>query len=80
MALHAVTLFLGAFLLFQVQPLVGKLLLPAFGGASAVWMTCMMFFQTLLLLGYAYAHLLASRLSPRSQCHPPTSHPMQKCI
>jgi len=67
MALHAVTLFLGAFLLFQVQPLVGKLLLPAFGGASAVWMTCMMFFQTLLLLGYAYAHLVASRLSPRAQ-------------
>jgi hypothetical protein len=67
LALYAGALFLGAFLLFQVQPLIGRLLVPMFGGASAVWMTCLMFFQTLLLLGYAYAHLLASRLSPRAQ-------------
>ncbi len=67
MTLYAVALFLGAFLLFQVQPLVGKLVLPAFGGASAVWMTCLMFFQTVLLAGYAYAHLLTSRLAPRAQ-------------
>ncbi|MEN8184424.1 MAG: ferrichrome ABC transporter permease, partial [Myxococcota bacterium] len=67
MAIHAVTLFLGAFLLFQVQPLIGKLLLPGFGGASSVWMACLMFFQTVLLGGYAYAHLLASRLGPRAQ-------------
>jgi len=65
--LYASALFLGAFLLFQVQPLVGKLVLPAFGGTPAVWMTCLMFFQTLLLGGYAYAHLLASRLEPRAQ-------------
>jgi hypothetical protein len=67
LALYASALFLGAFLLFQVQPLIGKLLVPSFGGASAVWLTCLMFFQTLLLLGYAYAHLLASRLAPRAQ-------------
>jgi hypothetical protein len=65
--LYASALFLGAFLLFQVQPLVGKLVLPAFGGTPAVWMTCLMFFQTLLLAGYAYAHLLATRLPPRAQ-------------
>lgn len=67
MSLYAIALFLGAFLLFQVQPIIGKLVLPVFGGAPAVWMTCMMFFQTALLAGYAYAHLLASRLAPRTQ-------------
>jgi hypothetical protein len=67
LTLYAIALFLGAFLLFLVQPLVGKLILPVFGGAPAVWMTCMMFFQTALLAGYAYAHLLTSRLGPRAQ-------------
>jgi hypothetical protein len=66
LTLYAVALFLGAFLLFQVQPVIGKLVLPVFGGASAVWMTCLMFFQTALLAGYAYAHLL-TRLAPRTQ-------------
>ena len=67
MMLHAATLFLSAFLLFLVQPLIGKAILPWFGGSPGVWMTCMLFFQALLLAGYAYAHLVATRLSPRAQ-------------
>src|SRR6185295_810797 len=53
------TLFLSAFLLFMCQPMVGKMLLPYLGGAAAVWTTCVLFFQLMLLLGYVYAHLLA---------------------
>lgn len=63
----AVTIFLSAFLLFQVQPLIGKIILPWFGGTPAVWTTCMLFFQVLLLGGYAYAHYSTQRLSPRRQ-------------
>ncbi len=59
MILYAVTLFLGSFLLFAVQPMLGKYLLPWFGGSPAVWAVCMLFFQALLLAGYSYAHLLA---------------------
>lgn len=59
--------FLGAFLLLQVQPMIGKFVLPWFGGGTAVWTTCMLFFQTLLLGGYAYAHWSASWLRPRTQ-------------
>jgi hypothetical protein len=62
----AVTLFVSAALLFLVQPMVGKLLLPYLGGTPAVWNTCMVFFQTLLLVGYCYAHLL-SRFALRRQ-------------
>jgi hypothetical protein len=58
---------LGALLLFQVQLVLGKLLLPWFGGAPAAWTTCLLFFQAALLAGYAWAHLLAERLSPRRQ-------------
>ena len=54
---------LGAFLLFQVQPLISKAILPWFGGATAVWTTCMLFFQVVLLGGYVYAHGIAGRLS-----------------
>jgi MFS family permease len=54
----ALTIFLSAFLLFQVQPLMGKYILPWFGGTSGVWTTCMLFFQMVLLAGYAYAHFL----------------------
>ena len=61
------TILLSAFLLFQVQPLVSKAILPWFGGAPAVWTTCMLFFQSLLFGGYLYAHLMQSRLSPRHQ-------------
>jgi len=63
----AASVFLGAFLLFQVQPIVAKAILPWFGGAPAVWTTCMLFFQTLLLAGYAYAHGSAVTLKPRAQ-------------
>src|SRR5882762_7788453 len=64
---YAVTIFTGAFLLFQVQPLIGKYVLPWFGGAPAVWTTCMLFFQILLLAGYAYAHLSTRLLSAKTQ-------------
>jgi SAM-dependent methyltransferase len=65
--LFAVTLFLSAFLLFLVQPLVGRMLLPLLGGAPAVWNTCMVFFQAALLAGYAYSHLVTARLGRQSQ-------------
>jgi hypothetical protein len=61
------TIFLSSFLLFLVQPLIAKLILPWFGGSAAVWTTCLLFFQVALLLGYFYAHVLARRLGPRSQ-------------
>ncbi len=67
MAAYAITIFLGAFLLFQVQPLIGKFILPWFGGGSSVWTTCMLFFQWLLLGGYLYSHLTSVRLRPRTQ-------------
>ncbi len=63
----ALTIFTGAFLLFQVQPLIGKYILPWFGGGPGVWTTCLLFFQVLLLGGYAYAHFSSSRLKPRQQ-------------
>ena len=56
MILYAVTIFLSAFLLFQVQPLIAKVILPWFGGTAAVWTICMLFFQVLLLAGYVYSH------------------------
>ncbi len=62
MPLHAATIFLSAFLLFLVQPLLAKQILPWFGGAAIVWTLCMVFFQLVLLLGYAYAHWLTSRV------------------
>lgn len=63
----AFTIFLSAFLLFQVQPLIAKLILPWFGGSAAVWTTCMLFFQIALLLGYTYAHISTRWLSTRTQ-------------
>src|SRR5258708_8172500 len=54
----AATISLSSFLLFLVQPLIARLILPWFGGSAAVWTTCMLFFQALLLAGYAYAHFL----------------------
>ena len=66
-ALFLVTVFLSAFLLFQVQPLISKYILPWFGGTPAVWTTCMLFFQIALFGGYLYAHLLVQNLSPRMQ-------------
>lgn len=67
LALFSLTIFLSAALLFLVQPLAGKILLPALGGSPAVWNTCMVFFQGVLLLGYAYSHALTHRLQPRTQ-------------
>jgi hypothetical protein len=63
----ATAIFLGAFLLFQVQPMMGKMILPWFGGTPAVWTTCMLFFQVLLLAGYAYADLLNRWRGPAGQ-------------
>ena len=57
----------GAALVFQIQPIAGKLLLPAFGGGASVWTTCMFFFQSMLLAGYGYSHLLTTALTPRKQ-------------
>src|SRR4051794_6978506 len=56
--LFGLTILLSAFLLFQVQPLIAKLILPWFGGSAAVWTSCMLFFQLALLGGYAWAHWL----------------------
>lgn len=64
---YATTIFLSAFLLFQVQPLVAKRILPWFGGTAAVWIACLLFFQVALLLGYVYAHLMATRVPPRAR-------------
>ena len=63
---YAGTIFLSAFLLFLVQPVVAKQILPWFGGSAAVWTTCMVFFQSILLAGYAYADF-SSRLGLRRQ-------------
>lgn len=60
--LYGATLFGGAALLFLVQPMIGKMTLPALGGSPTVWITCMLFFQAALLCGYLYAHLIATRL------------------
>ena len=65
-ALSAVTVFLGAFLLFLVQPIIAKLILPRFGGSVAVWATCLVFVQAALLLGYAFAHHLVRRGQSRA--------------
>src|SRR5262245_36033295 len=64
---YGATIFLSSFLLFLVQPLIARQILPWFGGTAAVWTTCMLFFQTLLLAGYAYAHATSAKLSPRAQ-------------
>src|SRR5262245_47237856 len=61
------TLFLCAFLLFVCQPMVGKMLLPYLGGAASVWTTCVLFFQSMLLMGYVYAHLLARVTNVKKQ-------------
>jgi SAM-dependent methyltransferase len=66
-ALYAATVLLSAFLLFQIQPIMARMILPWFGGSSAVWILCMLFFQVGLLSGYTYAHGLARHLSPRLQ-------------
>ncbi|MGE5611379.1 MAG: spermidine synthase [Bacillota bacterium] len=66
-AAFAISIFTGAFLLFSVQPLIGKYILPWFGGSTGVWTVCMLFFQAILLGGYIYAHLSIRWLQPRAQ-------------
>src|ERR1700692_2861960 len=65
MILYAAAIFLGAFLLFLVQPIIAKQILPWFGGSAAVWATCMVFFQMTLLVGYAYADISTRQLAPQ---------------
>ena len=67
MALYALTIFTSAFLLFLVQPIIAKQILPWFGGSAAVWTTCLVFFQVLLLAGYAYADWTIRNLAARRQ-------------
>src|SRR5271169_1729845 len=67
MLLYAATIFLSAFLLFQVQPLIAKFILPWFGGSAAVWSAALLFFQLVLLAGYFYAHCLIRYLKPKRQ-------------
>ncbi|MGZ5171548.1 MAG: hypothetical protein ACXWCY_29375, partial [Burkholderiales bacterium] len=67
MHLYAATIFLSAFLLFLVQPVIAKQILPWFGGSASVWATCLVFFQTVLLFGYAYADWSTRSLKPRTQ-------------
>ncbi|HET9396574.1 MAG TPA: hypothetical protein VFO36_10995, partial [Nitrospiraceae bacterium] len=65
--LFALTVILGACLLFLVQPLIAKISLPWFGGTSAVWSAALVFFQVCVLAGYSYAHWLTTRMQPRTQ-------------
>src|ERR1043165_9868389 len=60
-------IFLSAFLLFWFEPMVGKMMLPSLGGAAAVWITCLLFFQLMLLTGYGYVHALERALGVRMQ-------------
>ena len=64
---HAATIFLSAFLLFLVQPVIAKQILPWFGGSAAVWATCLVFFQSILLAGYAYSDYVVRKLGARRQ-------------
>src|SRR5262249_9790718 len=65
--IYALAIVLGAFLLFQVQPLIGNFILAWFGGGPGVWTSCLLFFQVMLLGGYLYAHLSARYLKRHAQ-------------
>lgn len=67
MSYYAASIFISAFLLFQIQPMISKYILPWFGGTPAVWSTSLLFFHVLLTGGYAYAHWLIGRLKSRGQ-------------
>jgi len=67
MKLFTYTIFISALLLFQIQPMIAKYILPWYGGSAAVWSTCMLFFQSGLLIGYGYAHLITKYLSNKNQ-------------
>ena len=68
-ALYGVAVFVAAFLLFQVEPIMGRLILPWFGGSAAVWTVTVLFFQVVLVLGYLYAHLLVRYVRPDRQMY-----------
>lgn len=65
--IQTVTIGLSAFLLFMLQPMISRIILPDFGGGSSIWLTTLIFYQALLLLGYAFSHLVASKMKPRRQ-------------
>ena len=65
--LYGLTIVVSAFLLFQIEPIIAKTILPWFGGSASVWTTCLLFFQIVLLLGYLYAHALVRYLRPKAQ-------------
>lgn len=67
MLFYALTIFISSFLLFQVQPVIARMILPWFGGSASVWSTCMLFFQAVLVLGYLYAHATTRHLRPAAQ-------------
>jgi hypothetical protein len=67
MLLYSIVIFLSSFLLFQVEPIIAKIILPWFGGSAAVWATCLLFFQLELFLGYLYAHAMVRYAKPRVQ-------------
>jgi len=67
LSLYAVTIFFSAFLLFEIETIIAKIVLPWFGGSAAVWTTCLLFFQAVLLAGYLYAHVAMRRLAPGTQ-------------
>src|SRR5687767_10084075 len=64
-AMFGATLFLSAFLMFLIEPMIARMVLPLLGGAASVWNTCLVFFQGMLLCGYAYAHGATTLLGPR---------------
>src|ERR1700735_1212190 len=80
MLLYAATIFLSAFLLFQVQPLIAKIILPWFGGSAAVWAAAMLFFQLVLLAGYGYAHVLIRHLRPQAPLWVPAGLLAASCL
>jgi hypothetical protein len=65
--LYTATIFLSAALLFLLEPMIARMILPRFGGSASVWIACVLFFQAVLLAGYGYAHLLSRWLAPRKQ-------------
>ena len=82
MLAYACTIFLSAFLLFAVQPMIGKIILPWFGGSAAVWSTCLLFFQAALLAGYFYArplHALSETETAGHAAHRPDGARAWRC-
>ena len=75
MLVFTLTVFLGALLLFQVELIIGKYILPWFGGASAIWITCMLFFFFFLLAGYAYGYFLYRVVARVQSARRPLVHP-----